>query len=76
MVYKRASCNASHKEIEPNFFSVIQYVVPPIMLFSQLLYFELGPKKLELSYFVLFSPVTLFSYPSYATPYVLEEKIV
>ena len=28
---------------------------PPSTLFLQLRYFELGPKKLELSYFLLFS---------------------
>ena len=42
--------------------------LPPVTLFSQLRYFELGPKKFELSYFLtpsyaicsFFPPVTLF----------------
>ena len=50
-------------------------MLPPVTLFLQLPYFELGPKKLELSYFshsyaifppsyaifFFFPPVTLFS---------------
>jgi hypothetical protein len=30
--------------------------LPPVTLFSQLRYFELGPKKFELSYFSSFPP--------------------
>ena len=57
-------------------------VVPPVTLFSQQCYFELGPKKFELlklffsnlRYFSLQLHYFLLFPPSYATSYVLEEK--
>ena len=37
-----------------------------VMLYSQLSYFELGPQKFDLSYFLLFPPLHYFLIPSYA----------